>query len=160
MTLFIQNSFEDYLKYLSEYALQNRTNRILMFTGLFVLMAVTLAFMYNNYELKSVHIFFLVVGIFIYLVPRIHFFNDKRKLKTASYLADILAMHEITLNENHILFKKGDDLYETRKRDIYQFYELTNFYVISINELHHFPIPKTLLNTEQVQFIRKYFEMD
>ncbi|MCB0280549.1 MAG: YcxB family protein [Calditrichaeota bacterium] len=158
--MLVQNTLDDYISYLSEYALQNRTNKILMYTGLGILFVVILTIMMSNYHLKNSHIFFAVIGVFIYFVPRFHFYNDRRRLKTASYLEDVLDLHEITLNENHILFKKGDDIFETRKRDIHQFYELNHFYVISINQLHHFPIPKSRLSQQEKQFIRTYFGID
>jgi hypothetical protein len=144
---------DDYIHFIKELTYSNRFNRLFMYIGLILGLYAGYRYLQTQEFLTG----FLIFGLLFVFLPKIQFFLEKRKLLSASYFNDLLDEQSISFMRDEIIFEKSTEEYRCNRSEIHEFFELPSFYVIALQELHQFPLPKKQISEDEEIFLRDFF---
>ena len=153
MKITVKYKRDDYLNFVKELTYSNRFNRMFVYIGLILAVYATYRYTQTQEFLTG----FLIFALLFVFLPKIQFFLEKRKLLSASYFKDLLDEQSISFKRDEIIFEKSTEEYRCNRSDIHEFFELPSFYVIALQELHQFPLPKKSISNDEEIFLRDFF---
>lgn len=153
MKITVRYNVNDYIRFLREMTFSNKFNRAFVFIGLILALYALYRFLQDGAFLTG----FLIFSVLFVILPFIQFTLEKKKLLAAVYLDDLLAEQSISFNKQEIIFEKNLEEYRCHRSDIYEFFELPGFFVIALQELHQFPLPKGQITNDEEIFLRNFF---